>query len=88
MNCPKCIIDSGKVKRAAKHLEGMAKEWTKTIDELYDAAKSPVPLNAEEKARIVAVSQTWCDLADTINETIKASTDALCAIAVAHTDGA
>lgn len=83
-NCPKCVIDGGKVRAAAIHLKESAEVWAKTIEELYDPAKSATPLTDAEKASIVAESQAWCDLADKINTAIQDSNDTLCAIAVAH----
>lgn len=88
MNCPKCVIDGGKVAAAAGHLKNSARTWLKTIEELYDPTKTDVQLTDAEKAQIVAISQTWCDIADDINDNIKASNDALCAIAVAHSHSA
>jgi hypothetical protein len=85
MNCPKCIIDSGKVRAAAIHLKESAETWMKTIDELYDSNKSPVPLTDVEAKTIVEASQNWCDTADQINDMIRETNDTICAIAVAHT---
>lgn len=82
--CVKCIIDGNKIAATGLHLAESAGGWIETIDAMQDDRLCPVPLTDDEKRTIVATSQRWCDMADAINAEIRATNDALCTIAVAH----